>query len=69
MGERVITLAEALNEALDQEMARDPRVLVMGEDVGFMEGSKGLLRGSTRSTALRGLGIHRSLRAASSALP
>jgi acetoin:2,6-dichlorophenolindophenol oxidoreductase subunit beta len=30
---RVITYAEALNEALRQEMRRDPAVFVMGEDV------------------------------------
>jgi pyruvate dehydrogenase E1 component beta subunit len=32
-GERVITYAEALNEALREEMHRDPTVFVMGEDV------------------------------------
>lgn len=29
-----LTIAEAINQALNQEMERDPRVLVMGEDVG-----------------------------------
>src|SRR5262245_30059420 len=33
-----ITFAEALNEALRDEMARDPRVFVMGEDVGLIGG-------------------------------
>ena len=28
---RKISMKQALNEALDQEMARDPRVIVMGE--------------------------------------
>ncbi|TMI92797.1 MAG: alpha-ketoacid dehydrogenase subunit beta, partial [Bacillati bacterium ANGP1] len=28
---RVLTYAEALNEALREEMRRDPRVFVMGE--------------------------------------
>ncbi len=45
MGERVITFAEALNEALDQEMARDPKVFVMGEDVGVYGGIFGVTKG------------------------
>jgi 2-oxoisovalerate dehydrogenase E1 component len=32
-GERELTFPQALNEAIDQEMARDPAVFVMGEDV------------------------------------
>ncbi|MGE0006245.1 MAG: alpha-ketoacid dehydrogenase subunit beta [Parvibaculaceae bacterium] len=36
---RKISMRQALNEALDQEMARDPSVIVMGEDiVGGMGG-------------------------------
>jgi 2-oxoisovalerate dehydrogenase E1 component len=46
-GTREITFAEALNEAMAQEMARDPRVFLMGEDVaktgGIFQVSKGLL--------------------------
>jgi pyruvate dehydrogenase E1 component beta subunit len=30
---REITLAQAINEALAEEMRRDPRVFVIGEDV------------------------------------
>src|SRR4029079_937944 len=30
---RTITTRQAINEALDQEMARDPSVIVMGEDI------------------------------------
>src|SRR5439155_42901 len=30
---RTITMREAINEALDQEMARDPSVVLMGEDI------------------------------------
>ena len=30
---RKISMRQALNEALDQEMARDPRVILMGEDI------------------------------------
>jgi pyruvate dehydrogenase E1 component beta subunit len=34
----VITLLEAINQALDQKMADDPRVVVFGEDAGFEGG-------------------------------
>ena len=30
---RKISMRQAINEALDQEMARDPSVFVMGEDI------------------------------------
>ncbi|HRZ90474.1 MAG TPA: alpha-ketoacid dehydrogenase subunit beta, partial [Spirochaetia bacterium] len=43
----VLTYREALNRALDEELARDDRVLLMGEEVGEYDGaykvSKGLL--------------------------
>ena len=32
------TLVEAVNEALHEELARDPSVFVMGEDVGVLGG-------------------------------
>ena len=38
---RAITMREAINEALDQEMARDPRVVLMGEDIVGGAGSPG----------------------------
>ena len=31
----LLTIAEALNKALEQEMKRDPSVMIMGEDVGL----------------------------------
>jgi len=34
-----ITYAQAVCEALDEEMERDPNVLVLGEDVGFLGGN------------------------------
>ena len=37
-GTRTLTYAEALNEALREEMRRDPRVFVMGEDVAVWGG-------------------------------
>jgi pyruvate dehydrogenase E1 component beta subunit len=37
-GTRLLTYAEALNESLREEMRRDPRVFVMGEDVAVWGG-------------------------------
>lgn len=45
MGERVITMVEALNEALDQIMEKDPTVIIMGEDVGRYGGIFGVTKG------------------------
>ncbi|MBI2159126.1 MAG: dehydrogenase E1 component subunit alpha/beta, partial [Candidatus Rokubacteria bacterium] len=42
---RDLTMAEALNEALRDEMQRDARVFVMGEDVGLIGGIFGVTRG------------------------
>jgi len=42
---REITFAEALNEALDYEMSKDPKVVVMGEDVGRYGGIFGVTKG------------------------
>ena len=43
----VITYREALNQAMAEELARDPNVLLMGEEVGQFNGaykvSEGLL--------------------------
>jgi acetoin:2,6-dichlorophenolindophenol oxidoreductase subunit beta len=36
--ERVLTYAQALNEALREEMRRDPAVMLMGEDIGVWGG-------------------------------
>ncbi|HEU5450042.1 MAG TPA: alpha-ketoacid dehydrogenase subunit beta [Acidimicrobiia bacterium] len=38
---RTLTMREAINEALDQEMARDPSVVLMGEDIVGGAGSPG----------------------------
>lgn len=37
-GTRVLTLLEAVREALREEMARDPRVVLLGEDIGRLGG-------------------------------
>jgi len=42
---REITFAQALNEALDYEMSKDPKVVVMGEDVGVYGGIYGVTAG------------------------
>lgn len=47
MGTQVIEIREALRQALDEEMIRDPRVFIMGEEVAEYNGAykvtKGLL--------------------------
>lgn len=42
---REITYAEAIREALREEMQRDERVFIMGEDVGIYGGAFGVTRG------------------------
>lgn len=42
---REIGFREALNEALREELARDPSVIVMGEDIGVMGGIYGVTKG------------------------
>lgn len=43
---RSITYTQAIREAFDEEMARDPRVFIMGEDIGeFWGASLGELQG------------------------
>ena len=43
--ERMLSYPEALNEALEQEMLRDDRVFLMGEDVGATGGIFGVSKG------------------------
>lgn len=46
-GDRLLTYTEALNEALDQEMQREPSVFILGEDIaetgGIFQVTKGLV--------------------------
>lgn len=44
-GSRMLSYIEAVREALDQELARDPSVFVMGEDVGKIGGLFAATRG------------------------
>lgn len=44
-GERTLGYARAINEALAEEMRRDARVWMMGQDIGKMGGVFGLTRG------------------------
>ncbi len=45
MGRHLVTYAEAIREALREEMLRDENVLIIGEDVGVYGGAFGVTRG------------------------
>jgi pyruvate dehydrogenase E1 component beta subunit len=45
MAERTITIREALNEALQEEMERDPTVIILGCDVGLRGNPFGVTKG------------------------
>ena len=42
---RKLSYTKAINEAMHQEMERDDKVFVLGEDVGRMGGDFGLTQG------------------------
>jgi pyruvate/2-oxoglutarate/acetoin dehydrogenase E1 component/TPP-dependent pyruvate/acetoin dehydrogenase alpha subunit len=42
---RQITYSQALNEAMKQELIKDPKVFLMGEDIGLYGGAYGATRG------------------------
>ena len=42
---REITFAQAINEALREEMRRDPRVITLGEDIAVLGGNFGVTKG------------------------
>lgn len=42
---REITYSQAINEALDEELKRDEKVFIIGEDVGFFGGAMKVTRG------------------------
>ena len=45
MGTQVIEIREALRQAIDEEMARDPRVFIMGEEVAEYNGAYKVTKG------------------------
>jgi pyruvate/2-oxoglutarate/acetoin dehydrogenase E1 component len=45
MSEREITVQQAVREALDEEIARDPDVIVLGQDLGVYGGAFGVTAG------------------------
>jgi pyruvate/2-oxoglutarate/acetoin dehydrogenase E1 component len=45
VNERELTMSEALNEALHEEMAHDPGVFVIGEDIASLGGLFGVTKG------------------------
>ena len=65
---RMIRYREALNEALREEMQRDERVILMGEDIGVFNGAfKVTARDCSPSSARSGCATRRSPRTRSSA--
>ena len=63
MADRQLNFSQALNEAMQQEMRRDPKVILMGEDVAggagvdHLEGDEawgGVLGAWSRTTAPTG---------------
>ncbi|NLF10475.1 MAG: dehydrogenase, partial [Anaerolineaceae bacterium] len=42
---REITFAQAINEAMREEMSRDPMVVTLGEDIGLIGGNFGVTKG------------------------
>jgi 2-oxoisovalerate dehydrogenase E1 component beta subunit len=51
---RELTYLEAIREALDEEMARDPNVFLLGEDIGAFGGAFKVTEGCSTSTARPG---------------
>ncbi len=41
----ILTMREALNQAMDEEMARDPKVFLLGEEVGHYQGPYKITQG------------------------
>lgn len=44
MADRILTFSQAINEALAQELERDPSVYLLGQDIGRMGGVYGVTR-------------------------
>ena len=64
--ERIGTIREAINEALHEEMQRDKRIFMMGEDIGLAGGVFKLTNGLYKSLAPSVCGTPPSSKPASS---
>ena len=53
-----ISISKAIGEALHEEMLRDPKVIIMGEDMGKMGNVFGITVGFQEDSALIVYGIH-----------
>ena len=60
MSERELTYGEAIREAIAEEMRRDPRVFLIGEDVAEAGHPFKTLSGSSRSSARTASSTRRS---------
>ncbi|KAJ9563928.1 hypothetical protein OSB04_009088 [Centaurea solstitialis] len=52
-----MTVRDALNSALDEEMAADPNVFIMGEEVGEYQGAYKISKGLLDKLDLTGIGV------------
>ena len=68
-GERTITYAEAVREAIGQAMEADERVFMLGEDIGVYGGAFGVSGDLSTGSAASGSATPRSPSSASSARP
>ena len=57
MPSREITYAEALREAMREEMKKDPQVFLLGEDIGVYGGAFGVTQGLIEEFGPRELSI------------
>ncbi len=64
---RPMSMIEAINDALDIMLERDPEVILMGEDVGYFGGVFRCTDGLQEKYGQPGCSIRRSAKAASSA--
>lgn len=53
-----ITFKQAISDALAEEMRRDDKVFMMGEELGPYNGCFGVTKGSSMNSVLTGLWIH-----------
>ena len=51
-GSKSMTVREALNQALDEEIAHDENVIVLGEEVGLSEGNYSVTAGLNKNMVI-----------------